>query len=237
MRYPTIGITQAFLSHRPRNLPDYLNREAYFRAVRQAGGNPIEITSNTIKSDLTCLDGVVFSGGGDIHPRNYGGNTVESVSNIDEQRDRFEMDLLHMTVDKDIPFLGICRGLQLINVSLGGSLYRDLDTQKPSGLHHDWHPARMLLAHEVSLETTSILKLVGFTRTFPVNSLHHQGVREIGSGISAMAYSPDGLIEAIKLTGHRFGLAVQWHPEWLTDQLPTRNLFTTFIYACESAHQ
>lgn len=236
MTPPIIGITQSSKRDHPRTLQEYLSLDAYYRVIRQAGGIPTSITSTNFQAPTTPLDGILFSGGGDVSPSIYGDATFEYISGVDDQRDQLETELLQWVIDKDIPFLGICRGLQLINVAQGGSLYRDLALQMTGSIIHDWHPSRRLLAHEISLNPDNPLIDAGFTHSFSVNSLHHQGVRSIGKGLSVIAQSPDGVIEALQLTGHRFGLAVQWHPEWLTDQQPTRDLFVNFINTCERTH-
>jgi putative glutamine amidotransferase len=236
MPLPTIGITQASNRDHPLTLHALLHREAYYRAIRQAGGIPTAITSANFKVLLPRLNGIVFSGGGDINPCIYGDTRSEFVTGVDNQRDSLEIEIFCQIVKGDMPFLGICRGLQLINVARGGSLYRDLAQQKTGSLPHDWHPSRRWLAHEVSLNPVNLLYDAGFPRLFSVNSLHHQGINIIGKGLSVISLSSDGLAEAIQLTGHRFGLAVQWHPEWLTDQQPTQNLFVNFINSCERTH-
>jgi putative glutamine amidotransferase len=233
MRRPIIGITQSSSLHHPRTPTDYLFRIAYYQAVQQAGGVPVAVGHDIYKVDPIHLDGILFSGGGDINPCVYGEETVEYALGIDDQRDLLELQLLYNAVHQGIPFLGICRGLQLINVALGGDLYRDLAGQRSASMDHDWYPSRKVLAHTVSLELSSPLQAIGFDHIFSVNSLHHQGIRDVGAGLSVIAHASDGLIEGIQLTGHHFGLAVQWHPEWLIDQPPTRNLFKAFIHACE----
>jgi putative glutamine amidotransferase len=233
MSPPIIGITLSSSFHYPRLPREVLSQAAYFHAVRQAGGNPVKVEPLADPIDSLHLDGILFSGGGDINPRVYGEINDGSSLGIDDTRDSLELNLVQLAVQKDIPFLGICRGLQLINVAFGGSLYGDLNRQRPASLAHDWHPSRKYLAHSISIENESQLCDFGFESGFMVNSLHHQGIHVIGKGLSLIAYTSDGLIEAFELTGHHFGLAVQWHPEWLTSQQPTRTLFESFVSACE----
>lgn len=236
MPLPTIGITQPSNRDHPLTLHAFLNHEVYYRAIRQAGGIPTAITSANFKGLLPHLGGVLFSGGGDLNPCMYGDTQAEFAAGVDDQRDSLEIEIFSRVIEGDIPFLGICRGLQLINVARGGSLFRDLSQQKDGSIPHDWHPSRSLLAHKVSIDLHNPLLEAGFSLQFYVNSLHHQGIRIPGKDLLPIARSPDGLIEAIQLTGHRFGLAVQWHPEWLTDQQPTRNLFNNFIHSCGRTH-
>jgi len=233
---PVIGITQASFLYHPRTLRDNIFRDAYNIAIRQAGGIPKQLIfpadGGVIPLDLTNLAGIIFSGGGDINPRIYGYESEGLVFGIDKQRDAYELALFNIALENDIPFLGICRGIQLVNVALGGSLYRDLKQERPSGGEHDWLPSRQYLPHSLILEPDCHLFKMGYSNIIYVNSLHHQGIRELGKGLKEIAHARDGLIEAVELTGHRFGLAVQWHPEWLTDQQPTRALFELFIKAC-----
>ncbi len=234
---PIIGITQTTYIYHPQTLRDHLFRCAYFSAIRQVGGIPLELSSlrigNQSSSTLDHIDGILFSGGGDINPHIYGIGSDKYVDGIDDQRDAFELALFNLALERDVPILGICRGCQLVNVALGGSLYTDLNQEHPSNYEHDWHPSRQYLAHSVILEPDCRLIEIGYSTNCKVNSLHHQGIKELGKGLMPFARARDGLIEGIELTGHRFGLAVQWHPEWLTDQQPTRALFECFIKACE----
>jgi len=233
---PVIGITQASYLHHPRGLRDNLFRGAYYFAIRQAGGIPKELNfpadGVVTPSDLTHLDGILFSGGGDINSQIYGKESEGLVLGIDAQRDAYELALFDLALENDIPYLGICRGIQLVNVALGGSLFRDLKQERPSSGEHDWFPSRQYLPHSVTLEPNCRLIEIGYSNDIKVNSLHHQGIHELGKSLKPIAHARDGLIEAVELTGHRFGLAVQWHPEWLTDQQPARALFELFIKAC-----
>jgi putative glutamine amidotransferase len=236
MPIPIIGITQPSYLHYPRRLRENLARDAYYFAVRQTDGIPVEIIPPTSKDfalpDLKSINGILFSGGGDINPHLYGKEADELTIEVDDKRDAYELALFKLALENEIPFLGICRGLQLVNVVMGGSLFLDLSRERPSSDMHDWLPARQYLAHSISLEAGCHLSKSGYSTGTRVNSLHHQGIQELGKNLKPIAFSADGLVEAIELTGHRFGLAVQWHPEWLTDQQPARSLFNSFIEAC-----
>jgi putative glutamine amidotransferase len=131
------------------------------------------------------------------------------------------------------PFLGICRGLQVINVALGGSLYEDLLDQHPNALKHNRFPeeARDFLAHSVKIDEDSRLSNILSAEGAEVNSLHHQGIRQLAPQLRATAHAPDGVIEAVEAPAHPFGLAVQWHPEWLQAHLAMRALFEKFVMA------
>lgn len=210
--------------------------EAYAQAVLQAGGVPVLIPSMVDsrgwESIYAGMDAILFSGGGDIAPEQFGGEPHPRIDDIDPQRDSLELRLLHQAASDGKPFLGLCRGCQMVNVGLGGTLYTHIADQLPGALDHD-HPGNMrgFLAHEVKLEEGTRIGAVMGEPLLRVNSHHHQGLRDIGAGLRAAGHAPDGLVEAVELPDHPFGIAVQWHPEWLTDQQPTRNLLTQFVEA------
>ena len=208
-------------------------------AVSQAGACPVLIPSglsgNELDTILQSLDGVLFSGGGDIDPIYYGVEPHPKVGEVDPDRDRVELHLLHKVMQEAIPFLGICRGLQLVNVGLGGTLYADIGDQCPGAQNHDFYPGwpRDYLAHEVQVVQDSRLAGILGLKQVEVNSLHHQAVWQLAPGLLPTAHSPDGLVEAVELPDHPFGLAVQWDPEWLTDHSPMRALFRAFVAAAK----
>ena len=138
-------------------------------------------------------------------------------------------------VRQGVPFLGICPGLQLINVGLGGTLYADIAAQRPGALRHDYYPdyPRDYLAHAVEIRTGSRLAGILGDARVEVNSLHHQGIDRLAPGLTSVASAPDEIVEAVELPEHRFGLAVQWHPEWLGEHAPMRALFQDFVRAAE----
>lgn len=211
--------------------------EDYVRALLRAGATPVLIPLGLSKPDLQALterlDGILFSGGGDIHPSRYESQPHPMVDEVDEDRDRVEIEVARAAAREGKPFFGICRGLQVINVALGGSLYEDLLDQRPGSLRHQYYPerARDYLAHSVKVEPGSRLHEILAEPVVQVNSLHHQGVRRLASGLTPGAHAPDGLLESIELTGHPFGLAVQWHPECLPDDPAMHRLFKAFVEA------
>jgi len=211
---------------------------AYIDAIVQAGGIPVLIPSQLAERGWNVLyqrlDGIVFSGGGDIAPEYYHGEKHHRVAGIEPLRDTIELNLLRAVVEDGKPFLGICRGIQTVNVGLGGTLYEHLGEQFRGEIDHAYPSTmRTALVHDVKIEEgTRIAEVVG-EPILKVNSLHHQGLRDVAPGLRVTAYAPDGLVEAVELPDHPFGLAVQWHPEWLTDQQPTRNLFRAFVGAAE----
>jgi putative glutamine amidotransferase len=204
----------------------------------QAGGVPVLIPSMLAESGwqrlYERLDGILFSGGGDISLDYFDGEPHPRIDGIDSLRDSIELSLLQTAVRDGKPFLGICRGIQTVNVGLGGTLYTHLAEQLPSKIDHAY-PGNMrtVLVHEVKIEEGTRLAEILGEPILKVNSLHHQGLKDIAPDLRVTGYAPDGLVEAVELLEHPFGLAVQWHPEWLTDQQSTRNLFRSFVKAAE----
>jgi putative glutamine amidotransferase len=237
---PIIGIT-SLEGRNPDGLPTVMLIQAYIHAIMQAGGVPVLIPSMLAEQGWDVLyerlDGVVFSGGGDIDPKHFSGENHPRVAGIEPLRDTIELNLLRAVVDDGKPFLGICRGIQTVNVALGGTLYEHLGEQFRGEIDHTYPTTmRTHLVHEVKIEEgTRTADVVG-EPILKVNSLHHQGLRDIAPGLRVTGYAPDGLVEAVELPEHPFGLAVQWHPEWMTDQLSTRKLFKAFVEAAENSN-
>ncbi|HEY2979565.1 MAG TPA: gamma-glutamyl-gamma-aminobutyrate hydrolase family protein [Anaerolineales bacterium] len=235
MSKPLIGITARIVLN-ASNLPAVQILRAYADAVLAAGGTPVLIPPQLPEPDwhglLARLDGVLFSGGGDIGIEHFNGEPHATIE-VDVVRDTIELPLLRAVAEEGKPFLGICRGLQVVNVALGGTLYTHISDQHPNALDHDMRDdvIRTHLAHPVRIEEGTRLAEILGEPLVQVNSLHHQGIKDLAPGLKASAYAPDGLIEAVELPEHPFGLAVQWHPEWLMDQESTRNLFRSFVEA------
>ncbi|MDX1377808.1 MAG: gamma-glutamyl-gamma-aminobutyrate hydrolase family protein [Anaerolineales bacterium] len=232
---PLIGISTN-QSKNPDGHPTVMLMQSYINAVTQAGGVPVLIPS-MIHDDgwdvlYARLDGILFSGGGDIAIQHFSGQAHPRIYDVDLQRDSVELKMLQSAAGDGKPFLGICRGAQLINVGLGGTLYTHLTDQFPSALDHAYPTnLRTILVHEVRLEEgTHIAEVMG-EPILKVNSLHHQGLQDIAPSLRITGRAPDGLVESVELPDHPFGMGVQWHPEWLTDQEPTRKLFIKFIEA------
>ncbi|HEY9720490.1 MAG TPA: gamma-glutamyl-gamma-aminobutyrate hydrolase family protein, partial [Oscillatoriaceae cyanobacterium] len=162
---------------------------------------------------LEGLDGLLFTGGEDIEPKHYGETPHPLLGALDSDRDRFELALFkHAWDHSDMPILGVCRGLQIMNVALGGTLWQDLPSQRPSHVHHSQRDHRYKAVHPMKVDPESRLgKLL--PRVIAVNSLHHQGIKDLAAGLRATAFSPDGLVEAVESDDHACRLAVQWHPE------------------------
>lgn len=236
MAFPLIGVT----TYSDKNKTGYAIvalLQAYVDALVQAGAAPVLIASSlpaeTRQALFARLDGILFTGGGDISLDYFEGDDHPRIDGVNRQRDELELDLARSAVQQEKPFFGICRGFQVVNVALGGSLFTHIPDQKPGSLKHDYYPkyARNHLAHPVKVEAESRLASILGETELSVNSLHHQGAKTVPAGLKAVAFAPDGLVEAVELPGHRFGMAVQWHPEWLTDQPATRRLFKAFVDA------
>jgi putative glutamine amidotransferase len=235
MHKPLIGIStrtgQDADSH-----PTAVLQYAYIQAIASSGGIPVPIVSNLSDEGLNDLydrlDGIVFSGGGDIAVDHYDGETHPSMSTVDDARDATEIFLLKQSVDSGKPALGICRGAQIMNVSLGGTLYSHLPDQYPGSVDHQPGSDRKKIAHLVNIDESSMAAEIFGETLLHVNSLHHQGIKDLAPNLRAVGYAPDGLIEMVEVRDHPFGLAVQWHPEWLLDQPPMQKLFIRFIAAC-----
>jgi putative glutamine amidotransferase len=232
---PLIGITTN-QSTNANGHPTVTLMQAYIHAIMQAGGVPVLIPSMIHEDGWDALyarlDGILFSGGGDIAIQHFAGEPHPRVYDVDPQRDAIELNLIHASAADGKPFLGICRGCQLVNVGLGGTLYTHLADQLPGALDHAYPGhLRTTLVHQVKIEEgTRVAEILG-EPILRVNSLHHQGLKDLAPSLRPAAYAPDGLVEAVELPDHPFGIAVQWHPEWLTDQEPTRNLFRKFVEA------
>lgn len=243
MSLPIIGITtrKSFTS---ANLPSISIQRAYTDSILRAGGAPTLIPSDLPEAGWRALferlDGILFTGGGDIAVQRYGGQFHPEVGGIDEDRDSLELGLARLAAQSGKPFLGVCRGLQVLNVALGGTLYEDIPSQLESAFHHevpgsDGLPARTKLQHPVLLQPDSQARQVMGVDSLYVNSLHHQGIRALAAGLKAAGHSPDGLVEVVEVENHPFGLAVQFHPEWLGDQEAIRRLWSAFVQACVRA--
>jgi len=215
--------------------------ENYAQSVQRAGGIPVMIpmglSTESALHLFSKLSGIIFSGGGDVSPEFYNAPTDARIHSIDQDRDRQESLLINAAVEQQIPFLGICRGIQIINVALGGTLYADVKEDHPAALKHDYYPDYPLdhYAHRVSIQTGSILHSIFSNLDVNVNSLHHQGIHQLALGLEPIAFAPDGLVEAVVLKSHPFGLAVQWHPECLPEDTLMHALFASFIQASRKA--
>lgn len=216
---------------------------SYVDAVAAAGGLPVMIPlgldDESLLNLLDQLDGLVLTGGGDIAGAHYRSTHAEYIFDVDEDRDRVELVLARGAMERSKPLLAICRGHQLLNVALGGTLYEDVFKWMPGAIKHDYfgdYP-RNHRSHAVTIEPGSKLAMVLGRVEAQVNSLHHQGIRDLAPGLVAAAHAPDGLIESVEASGHPFALGVQWHPENLiADEPHMLSLFRSLVDATEKAH-
>jgi putative glutamine amidotransferase len=239
---PLIGVT-TWRQQNAKGIQQICVSESYVEALILAGACPIAlpvgIPDKAASDLLQNLDGIVFVGGGDVHPKAFQQESHPAAYGVDLSRDQLELALIKQTIASKKLFLGICRGLQVINVALGGSLIIDIPTFKPQALQHDFSGAqpRDYLAHQVKIAPSSFLAKIYQSEMISVNSFHHQAIDRLAPDLLAVAWAPDGIIEAVELPGYPFGIAVQWHPECLLADKDTQSLFSTFVkYAKEASH-
>jgi putative glutamine amidotransferase len=236
MQPPVIGLT-TYNQKNKSDFPIAALMHKYIFAIAEAGGAalliPAGLKPEFLRSLFDRLDGILFTGGGDVEIGHYHGQPHPAVDSVDPLRDASELELVRLAVELGKPFLGICRGIQVVNVALGGTLYTHIPDQHPGAIKHNYDSGleREYLAHSVAIEKDSRMAGIFGRLEFRVNSLHHQGILRLAPRLAAAGYAPDGLIEAVELSGHPFGLAVQWHPEWLTGYDHARRLLAAFVEA------
>ena len=189
-------------------------------------------TRKTSRSCAGKLDALLLSGGGDVHPSLFGGQPHRKLGEFDPERDAFEIAILQLMIDLGKPVLGICRGIQVINAALGGTLYQDLASEQPQALQHQQKAPRRYPTHFVTVQQGSRLSAILESSRLQVNSLHHQAVKDVAPGLQATAWADDGVIEGLEAAGHPFLIGVQWHPEgmWEHDQAAA-SLFRALVSA------
>lgn len=237
MRKPLIGLTP---SHDMDN-GDIKARPTYLKALKAAGAIPVVLPLELSKEDLEQLsnelDGFLFTGGPDVHPFVFGEETQPGCGSVSQKRDELELSLLPLVLEQKKPILGICRGVQLLNIGLGGDIWQDIppSTDGRVSIAHSQPFAYSLPCHTVALSSNSRLEALSGCSKLKVNSSHHQAVRRLAPGLIASAYSPDGLTEAVEMPDYPFFIGVQWHPEylWEKDESAFR-LFQSFVEACRS---
>jgi putative glutamine amidotransferase len=231
-RRPIIGIpTQTLhaMDGIPEGLPEsWVMNQRYSRVVAAAGGLPVMIPlledEDTLRALYDRMDGVLIPGGVDLDPSNYGETPLPTCGRLDPARDRVELRFARWAIAEGKPLFGLCRGLQIVNVALGGTLYQDIAAQRSDAIKHDYFPtagySRDHLAHSVTVTSGSRLDALVGTAPLRVNSMHHQAVKDLAPGLAPTAVAPDGLIEAVEAIGQPFLLGVQWHPESLSERDP-----------------
>jgi len=240
MKKPIIAITTS--THSPQS---GMNRaqisQAYIDSIQNAGGIPLLIAASMLPEDSLAIadrvDGLLLTGGGDIAPERFNGIACPEISSVDHPRDAIELALAKKFHEIDKPILGICRGLQVINIALGGTLFTDILAQFETTIQHQNpgpnNPAtRREIVHSVHLvEGTLLSKIYGLDET-GVNSFHHQAIQQLANGLIETSHAPDGILEAVEDPSKKFFVGVQWHPEWLGYQAQSRALFAAFVGAC-----
>ena len=210
----------------------------YTSAIENSGGIPIIIpyteSDDVLTRYIEICDGVLFSGGCDIEPKKFGECTKETCGKIQLFRDALEFSFFKKAFEAKKPIMGICRGIQVINVALGGTLYQDIPTEIPSDIKHRQSEPNTLPSHEVKiLSDTPLMELIGKER-MTSNSFHHQSIKALGEGLEVMALADDGIIEAVYYNGENYVRGYQWHPERLSKTVSDNKLlFDNFINACK----
>jgi putative glutamine amidotransferase len=237
---PVIGITAAPRTSVvvDRELPTQTVTEFFVQTLIQAGAEPVILPVHGSLSDavLDRLDAVALTGGGDIDPTIYGQDPRPAIYGLDPVRDRFEIELVRRAIHRDLPLMAVCRGHQVLNVALGGSLVQDLAAQRPHSLAHWQGEPWEQPSHAVTIEPDSRLAaLVG--PELAVNSMHHQAIDEPASDLRPAARAPDGVIEAVEVADRRFVLGLQWHPEYLGADHPGFTVVKAFVDAARSSQR
>lgn len=249
MNRPLIGITTQTLQSIdgiPDSLPSsWVMNQRYAHTVAAAGGLPVLVPllyedPDMLRAMYERFDGIFIPGGVDMDPATFHETPHAKLGRIDPPRDATELMLAKWAIEDGKPLFGLCRGLQVINVALGGTLHQDLEAEMPGSIKHDYFPnagfTREHLAHDVTIEPDSRLGRIVGNHVLPVNSMHHQGIRTLGTGLKATAFAPDGLIEALEAEGDNYVVAVQWHPEALADRdEKMAALFHSFVAATAAA--
>ena len=208
----------------------------YMEGIIQAGGVPVILPLTNeielLRSALNRCDGLLLTGGQDVSPLLYGETQIQETRCF-PLKDQEEISLLDMALAEKLPVLGICRGLQLLNVYKGGTLYQDLPTQHPSNTRHQQNPPYDRPCHSNHIVRPGPLYELFQKETIAVNSYHHQAIRTLGQGLEPMAVSEDGIVEAVYMPAMHFAWAVQWHPEFALNAAESIKLFAALIAACE----
>ncbi|MDP4180767.1 MAG: gamma-glutamyl-gamma-aminobutyrate hydrolase family protein [Bacillota bacterium] len=235
IKHPIIGISPWFDYEKQLT---YIKR-GYCEGINEAGGLGIILPMTTqeelIENLVQTCDGFLISGGPDVDPKYFNEINLPSNGEISPYRDILELHIARRAIELNKPILGICRGIQIINVAMGGSLYQDINSQlasnnliKHSQMAPSWYPT-----HKITIKEDSILFTLFKTTSLWVNSFHHQAIKELAPGFITSSISEDGIIESIEHKKHRFAIGVQWHPElmWEKDRI-FLSLFEKLIKSC-----
>ncbi|GAK08279.1 gamma-glutamyl-gamma-aminobutyrate hydrolase family protein [Geomicrobium sp. JCM 19038] len=231
MTKPVIGVTPLYDYEKN----SYWMLPGYMEAIELAGGIPVVLPfmndQASIQQLTSMYDGFLFTGGHDVNPALYGEVKSNLCGEVCKEKDELEYALFHEVLNMNKPAFGICRGLQLMNVALGGSLYQDLPTEiaQDEPILHKQEPPYDRPIHQVSIHPNSSLYDIVQTTTLKVNSYHHQGIKNLAEGFEPYAVADDGLVEAIGHRDYEFVLAVQWHPEFHVQSPSSQALFRAFV--------
>jgi len=236
---PLIGVTTSIsVGAYPERA--YVNT-AYLRAVQRAGGVPVLLppTLDASALDALCsrLSGLLLTGGGDLDPARFGEPRHPAVYEVSDARDGLELDVTTRALDRDLPLLAICRGIQVLNVALGGTLYQDIPSDPGSPIAHSQKDRRDIATHAVKVTPGTRLAAILGTLSLDVNTFHHQSIKALGRGLGVAATAPDGIIEGVERGDRRFVVGVQWHPEDLVEHDPAAaNLFAALVTAARNGN-
>lgn len=244
MRKPLIGVTPDFNPGTRTDMggrePTYFLRARYLQAIQETGGVPLVFPlvrgKGLHEHLLQCVDGILVTGSGwDLDPELYGERQRFKFRRMSEERAQLELGLTKLAFDRQIPTLGICGGMQSMNVALGGTLIQDISSQIETSLQHSPPKSATKMAHAIHILPKSLLHRIAKGRSIQVNSSHHQSVKTIPSFLQVTGTSSDGVIEAFEASSHPFWLGVQWHPEWLYRKHPVhKRLFSAFVQAAKN---
>lgn len=234
---PIIGLTPSIQTDGSRlTMP-----MSYANVVREAGGTPVLLPitqeADVIAAYADLVDGLLFTGGDDVDPLSYGEDQLWACGEVIPMRDAFEISLVRTLLSRhpEKPVLGICRGEQILNVALGGTLYQDLRSQVAGSIAHQQHQTAGYVSHRVHFdEGSKLAEIYGCTEVM-VNSHHHQAVKEIAPGLRITARAMDGVVEGYEMADHPYYVGVQWHPERLVEREENalhKRLFKSFVDAC-----
>jgi putative glutamine amidotransferase len=231
---PLVGITCGLTSD------CYTVTKYYSQAVEKCGGLPVILPTTTNKSTLEALNkkisGLILSGGGDLDPTYFGEEPAIGLGRITPERDYYELELAKLFLAAHKPILGICRGMQVLNIAAGGTIWQDIHTQLYSPvLKHNQEAPKWYPTHRVLVTAHTLLSFVlGEVDEVRVNSFHHQGINKVAKGFRINAIANDGIIEGIESLEDKFILGIQWHPECMWENEPIQlALFQEFINACK----
>lgn len=208
----------------------------YSLAVAASGAAPVLVPAacdqRALERIFNAANGLLLSGGPDVHPKFYKEEPLPGLGDVDEPLDRMELAAARLAMQSGLPVLAVCRGIQVLNIAMGGTVFQDIASQVPEAIGHRQQAAKSVATHSVTVERPSLLFDILGRRRIPVNGKHHQAVKDVAEGLQVAARAPDGLVEALFAPEHPFALGVQWHPEGTFETDPfSRKLFAAFIAA------